>query len=73
MYRSHWQIRITYTLYKIRQEMIQSEKVMSNIHSPINDELQLTQLPNLQISTLITNTGKMKQSQKCLVEIDTSV
>lgn len=53
--------------------MIQSEKVMSNIHSPINDELQLTQLPNLQISTLITNTGKMKQSQKCLVEIDTSV
>ena len=46
--------------------MIQSEKVISNIHSPINNELQLTQLPNLQISTLITNTGKMKQSQKCL-------
>ena len=44
--------------------MIQSEKVMSDIHSPINNELQLTQLPNLQISTLITNTGKMKQNQK---------
>lgn len=28
--------------------MIQSERVMSDIHSPINNELQLTQLPNSQ-------------------------
>lgn len=53
--------------------MIQSERVMSDIHSPINNELQLTQLPNLQISILITNTGKMKQNQQCLVEVNTSV
>lgn len=43
--------------------MIQSERVMSDIHSPINNELQLTQLPNLPISILITNAGKMKQNQ----------
>lgn len=44
---------------------------MNDIHSLVNNEYATHLITDLQMSTHITKTGKVKQNQSCLVEINT--